>query len=463
MADDIEPVSVISEVIQEVLDRKRLGGGIKAARERQGDFSSPLEMELAGVAMIPEARALMSERLTKYWDDRPLSRITGSGPANVREWVIGAGYTAAVYCANRVRAGYPRPVVLEQGQGEDVGGAFAVSLNPVFRLNSRNRPGPAGLPDQGKALNYLPGGLIQPSMISSAEYQDNADMAWLIRLTLAQFADVRTAATVEGIEDYDDSTGQVRLITSGDARIAGRVLDARGTGMRAEPFTADQGVLTFAQFMKRMGGMFPLRGMQQAAVIGGGDSARCAVESLLGIAPGHTSAIGLDYVQSMDWYNDLAANPGSCEQFREAQRGRYIAIAQQLQGNVSNRTPRLRVMGERGFATRLPQGAVVNDRTYDMVIRCTGDRLPSLEDGFSYYNVSTGEDGRVLRTGADRTVLATQARPYESYRIGPAAGLPLTLAEERAGLRPVNRVAMFRLGPRTAALAYALKSPGDTS
>lgn len=454
MADKTIPVPVIQDVINDVTDRQRMRGGVEACRKRMTDFSTELEMQLAGIAMVPEARQLMSDTLTGYWN---VQAAAGLGDVSRREIVIGAGFQAAVYAANRVRAGFPRPVILERS--DQVGGAFAVSLDPVFRLNSRNRPGRLGLPDQDQALNDLPGGLLQPSMITSDEYPTNADMAWLVRLALAQFADVYTGITVTGIGGGARNLAQ--LSTSAGSLASVRVLDARGCGQPV-PGTGDS-VPTFMQLMARMGTMFPLRGMQQVAIRGGGDSARCAIESLLGLAPGHSSVAGLDYVTQVDWYTRSELNPPTCSEFRAAQRGRYIAIAQQLKGNVSSRSTRLRVISELGYATPMADGVLVNDRSYDLAVDCTGGTLPALKSSLSYYPVraaTTGSSrGLITANGGVRgTVLGMQADPIQAYRIGPAAELEFSSAEIKAGIadNPASKVAMFRLAPRTAALAMAL-------
>lgn len=454
MAEPIVLRPVIKNVLEEILDRNRAAAGIRACEQRQEDFSNRTEMELAGVAMIPEARQLMADAITRFWAMQKFQLTAAVADYRQREIVIGAGFHAAVYCANRVLAGFPRPIVLEKSSAERAGGAFAVSLNPVFRLNSRSRPGGVGFPDQDRALNYLPGALLQPAMLSSEEYPSNADMAWLIRLTLAQYAEVYPGVTVTSI--HPDPEGDNRMIasTSAGTITTGRVIDARGMGADAGTEQSDGGrILTFTQLMNRMGDiMFPLRGMKQVAVIGAGDSGKCAVESLLGIAPGHTSPIGLDYVERVDWYTNGQISQ-SCSDFREGQRGRYIRIAQFLEGNVSNPLPRLRVMGAAGgyASPPSPDGVLVNDRNYDVAVLCTGMTRQVISSDLTYFAIRV--------RGSDlATALGLQAKPLESFRIGPAADLPFSTAEQDSGITeiPANRVAMFRLAPRTAALASML-------
>ncbi len=447
---------VIQKVVDTVLDKNRMSAGIKACQGRESDFPGQTAMLLAGIAMIPEARQLMSDEITREWTAR---QFTTTADYSSQEIIFGGGFHAAVYAANRVRMGFPRPVVLEHNSAERTGGAFAMSLNPVFRLNSRSRPGALGLPDQDKALNDLPGGLLQPSMISSEEYPTNADMAWLIRLTLAQYAEVYPNVTVTGLGS-GSSLGISRdetpvKLTLGDGRtiIAGRVIDATGTGTEItdNPGGSDR-ILTFSQFMARMGTMFPLRSIRQAAVIGGGNAGLCAAESLLGIAPGHTSAIGLDYVDRVDLYA-TTVDGRTCEQFRQASRGRYIRTAQFLDGNVSNPSTRLQIINQLGYPTAIPDGVIVNDRTYNLAIVCTGSQLASLRPaGLSYFSVR-----RPGQNGAG-TVIATRAQPYGAYRIGPAANLVFSDAEIASGITAIaaNKISIFRNAPKTAALAFLL-------
>ena len=447
-----ELVPVLRDTVDEISDRKRMAAGIEACKERMTDFGSVTEMTLTGIAMVPEARRMVSDRLTGYWNSRTVSDLSRVSLFN-REVIIGGGYHAAVYAACRVLMGYPRPLVFERGDGEAVGGAFAMSLEDVFCLNSRNRPGDAGLPDQEKSLNYLPAGtgIPQLSMITAAEYATNADIAWLIRLLLAQFADVYTGITVTGLAAA--SSFRVRVRGSGGLDdTVGRVLDARGLGDTAKPAGLGSAVLTFAEFMARMGRMFPLRGIGQLAIIGGGNSGLCAAESALGIAPGSTSPIGLDYVKRVDLYATTLAG-STCDAFRSGQRGRYIRLAQSLEGNVSQ-LARLRIMGTSGYASPMPGGVIVNDRTYNMAILCTGAQRSALADPFGRYDLV-----RPAGSSSDATAVASQGGSFETYRIGPAAGIDFSPAEVRAGVSdiPNNTVAMFRLGPRTASLAAYLK------
>src|SRR5207248_2265085 len=237
-----------------------------------------------------------------WWSDQARQQDTLSQGSLDREVIIGSGFHAAVYAATRVRSGYPKPLVLERGQR--VGGTFAMTARPTFYLNSRNRAGAAGLAgDQKAALNFLLGAPIQAANVGMQEYQTNTDMALVIRLALAQYADVVTNATVLSV--IREGTGVEIEVADRSPLPAGRVIDARGVG---DPVSQDiangSTVLTFGQFMARMAGMWPLRGVRRVAVIGGGDSAKCTIESLLGIGPQpYMAAAALDSVDRVDWYS----------------------------------------------------------------------------------------------------------------------------------------------------------------
>jgi hypothetical protein len=333
-------------------------------------------------------------------------------------------------------------------RGQRAGGTFATTTRPTWYLNSRNRAGGAGLAgDQRASLNYLPGAPIQAANVSMVEYQPNTDMAFVIRLALAQFADVVTGAQVLSVAS--DGTGLEIEIQNRAPLRAGRLIDARGLGdPRGQDLANGTTILTFPQFMARMAGMWPLRGVRRAAVIGGGDSAKCAVESLLGIAPQpFMAAAALDSVEVIDWYTD--ALPTTCEQWRQEIRGRYQAIGRYLRPDRSG-VRRLGVLGRRARPVALPGLGLVDGRTYDLVVCCTGNQETPIDglDVESAYEY-TAPDGNVV------------ARAYDdlpAFRVGPHARLPFTARERADGIAdiPANAVSMFRTATKTAALAATL-------
>jgi hypothetical protein len=347
-----------------------------------------------------------------------------------------------VYAAVRVLCGYPKPLVLERN--ERAGGTFAMTARPTFYLNSRNRAGGAGpAGDQKAALNYLPGAPIQAANVGMREYQTNTDMAFVIRLTLAQFADVVTTTTVLSVTR--DSTGAQIEVADRDPLPAGRVIDARGVG---DPIGQDvangTSILTFPQLMARMDGMWPLRGVRRAAVVGGGDSAKCAVESLLGIAPQPMmAAAALDSVDLVDWYSgDL---PDTCDQWQQQIPGRYQAIGRYLRPGRS-----LTVVGRRARPVALPGAGLIDGRTYDLVVVCTGNQETDIEGlNFTAFYDYEAPDGNVV---------AREHYDLAAFRVGPHARLPFTRQEQEDGIAdiPENAVSMFRTATKTAALAATL-------
>lgn len=296
-----EPSAQIESLLTAVALRQTASAGMRAMRERESEFPSRLAAKLTGIALDPNGRDFADQYLDAYWSDEPRQQNTLRFSGSDREVIIGSGVHAAVYAAVRVLSGYPKPLVLERN--ERAGGTFAMSARPTFYLNSRNRRGAGGLAgDQGASLNYLPGAPIQAANLSMVEYQANTDMAFVIRLALAQFADVVTNAKVVSVAR--DGTGVEIEMTDRDPLPAGRVIDARGLGDPSDQNLANgTTILTFPQFMQRMTTMWPLRGVRRAAVIGGGDAGKCAVESFLGIAPQpFMAAAELDSVERIGLY-----------------------------------------------------------------------------------------------------------------------------------------------------------------
>lgn len=448
---------------------------MKMMRDRADEFTCELEMKLTGYALEPETRALINKQLDREWSSNLYLANALFGEIKVDEVIIGAGFHAAVYAATRVRNGFPKPLVLEAS--ERVGGAFAVSERPVFYLNSRNRPGNLGFPSDGQALNYIPGAPLQPAMLGMTEYQTNADIAMSIRLTLAQYANVLTNFPVESVErnvdpfgDYPSYPVIMRIGNPNpDSFIRNyivrtkRVIDARGLGGPKLPKGVKPNgktILTFPQFMARLGTPFPLQGIERAAVIGSGDSSRCAVEGLLGIGPQpYMASTGLDFVSRVDWYARGVAD--NCDSFRESERPRYQAIGKYLRRGLDSET-RLRVFQERADATPILNSASVNERTYDIAIVCTGNERKQIEGWDSQYFDEITINGSYRNRVSDNSnsFIAKRSGSLPFYQVGPAANLPFSRKEIEEGLPsiPANSVAMFRLSNRTAALATNVDS-----
>lgn len=441
-----EPSAQIESLLTAVALRPAAAESMQTMMQRQNEFPSPLAAKLTGIALDPNGRDQADQVLDTQWADQPRRQNTLSSSSNGREVIIGSGFHAAVYAAIRVLSGYPKPVVLERNSR--VGGTFAMTARPTFYLNSRNRAGNAGLAgDQGASLNYLPGALIQAANVSMLAYQTNTDMAFVIRLALAQFADVVTDADVLSVTG--DGTAVAIELADGTSVPAGRVIDARGLGDPIDQTVANgTTILTFAQFMQRMAGVWPLRGLRRVAVVGGGDAGKCAVESCLGIAPQPSMAAAeLDRVDRIDWYAD--ALPANCEAWQQDIRGRYQAIGRYLRPDRFG-VQRLNVLNRRTRPVALPGCALVDGRSYDLVVLCTGNQEAAISglslDAFDEY--STGDGNVVARLHYD----------LPAFRVGPHAALPFTRQERVAGTADIdaNAVSMFRTANKTAALAAAL-------
>jgi hypothetical protein len=92
----------------------------------------------------------------------------------------------------------------------------------------------------------------------------------------------------------------------------------------------------------------------------------------------------------------------------------------------------------------------VNERTYDIAIMATGNRLSEIP------GISSLDLQYIERSDARGTpVLGRKEFGRPLYQVGPAADIPFSDTELANGLDriPANRVAMFRLANRTASLA----------
>jgi len=107
-------------------------------------------------------------------------------------------------------------------------------------------------------------------------------------------------------------------------------------------------------------------------------------------------------------------------------------------------------MSRRARPVPLPGMGLVDGRTYDLVVVCTGNQETPI-GGLT-------ADSSTDYTTADDTVVARAHRDMPVFRVGPHARLPFTYEERVDGIDtiPANAVAMFRTGPKTAALAATL-------
>jgi hypothetical protein len=198
-----------------------------------------------------------------------------------------------------------------------------------------------------------------------------------------------------------------------------------------------------------MAGMWPLRGLRRVAVIGGGDSGKCAVEALLGVGPQpYMAAASLDSVSRVDWYSN---GPTTCEEWQQKIRGRYQAIGRYLRPDRLG-VQRLNVLRRRVRPVALPGTALIDGRTYDLVVLCTGNRETTI-DGLSF-------DSFEEYTLPNANAVAREHYSLPAFRVGPHARLPITAQEVQDGVADIlaNSVSMFRTATKTAALAATLRA-----
>lgn len=445
----VRPPKPVAEAIARI-ESSYLGEGIAALKDRRSEFDSSLQMKLVGISLVPDAKACLEREVESMWSSSQVPVVPPNTISNpLDEVVIGAGLHAAIYCAARVKAGYPKPVVLERGGPSDVGGAFAMTKTPTFFLNSRNRPGKVGIPGREQALNVLPAAPIQPADLSGDEFQRNSDLAFAIRMTLAMYAKVVPYSEVKGAEPYTTGISIVR--TGIRSYYTRRVVWATGLGAQVMPDQHDgKKVMTFVDFMKHMDReKFPLQGLRRVAVIGAGDSGKTVIEALTGKGPSTKwSSAALDYLDKIDWYG---LNDSNCYRagWESCERMRYRNISTLLPEQQGQPGARVTPVLKRAEGIRYGYEAGYVDGTpYDLVVWCVGfERRPP----FTTY--------RYVEYGG-RAVAADDSSGQSS--IGPIASLPYGtsstqdaeyLAVQKA---PENETALFRYADRTAAFAMSV-------
>lgn len=417
MAMAAEAAIALDKALSVVEGDRKMGAGIRACQDREQGFTSKPAMMLAGAAMIPAARQFVNDALDEAWAD------AGTLPDDGGELVIGAGLHAAVYCAVRVARGYPKPAVAEASGV--AGGTFALG---DFRLNSTTAPGvtqEASLTVQ-RSLNYIPGAPVQVSDFSGERYPMSGDMAFAVRCSLAMNARVYPSSRA-------DVSPLGTVTCGGVTRTPYRIIRATGCGVPdLQGITPDgDRVMTFPQLLERMRRPFPLQGMKRIAIIGGGDSGTCAAEELL--MPRAMSPSGLDFPQ-VDWY--APGKPQTPQEWVSRVTRRYLDLAPHI-------GDRLRVINARAEVARAGDLLVAGAGLYDHVVICTGFETPrSVPDLFAPSGIA----------------LARKYGNRRDFTVGPAAQLPYNATEEaQEWASEPNKQSVFRLAPRTAALAATLQ------
>lgn len=400
----------------------------------------PLTAVMAGLALDPAGRPMLERAIEEYAQtDREL-------PTQVDEVVIGGGAHAAIWAATRARFGVT-PLVLDKG--ERFGGTFAMTQNSSFFLNSRNRPGRLGAPGSRDALNIIPGAPMQPSDLGGFEYQANADLGLVVRCTLALNATVRRAK-VKSVTRND-----AQWVVSTDRGIVRtkRVIVATGLGIRKQFVAAPadgEKILTFEDLMRRFDKTtFPLRDLGRVAVVGAGDSGRTAIEALTGYGPFMGGSVAsVDYLDRIDWYG--VGDGMTKDIWLKQNRTRYKAIAA-LFPSAGARNARVRGLKKCEAILKTYDGLLINGESYDSVVCC-----------FSFNTDLGGVDVEGLspflanRGKISEAPLGLANTDASLFVVGPAANLGFDKWDAQCARTEENRVALFRLAPRTSALATLL-------
>jgi len=427
--------------------------------ERRSEFPSEHVALLAGVGMNERARAHMDKELDLYWVDRGKKWRDNAQVRFQQTVIIGGGLHAAIYAACINRMGLGRPVVIEQSQHP--GGVFACSRKPSFYLNSPNRPGDGiNVPGRGGPLNYLPGCELQPSHMGGEEYQTNVAMAWVIRMNLALYADVWAGVKVDQVSPGAVfGKSRTPIVDVSRAGSGGKMLVATGLGAPKRFSTIENPrYITFTDLMAMMDKPFPMKGIRRIAVIGAGDSGKCAIEALTGQGPSMLTVPELDYPQ-IDWWG-VRDGCRSREDWRNSSRSRYKGISRLLQnGGSSIRTCRVRV---RGSASAPKVGNVipgldcvyVDGEPFDLVVDCTGWNTPAVP----FYSMSSTP----VSSQSDQSGSQWGAVFNRGFFIGAAATpfiAPSALDQSNFRRIGENKSSIFFLARKTEGVAMRLQGP----
>lgn len=372
--------------------------------------------------------------------------------------IIGGGLHAAVYACNAAVL----PVVAERSR---LGGVFAISSKPAFRLNSRNRPDDGTrLPGGDGSLNYIPGGDLQVADLSTDEYPTQDNFALAIKANLIEQAIPLPATRVRKVTLQNNGL-QVVVASNGLLRylFPSQIIVATGIGdsTKLQPARISSKVLTFERWLGSLNERsFPWKDVKRLAVIGANDSGKVVIEHALGQGPSIVGSTNLDFVRHIDWYGQSSYYQ---EEFEDCERSRYVGIGRYMpRVRDINHFVRVFPIGVRatGISTT-QQGPRIryllgdNCRTsapYDLVVVCTGFKS-SIDDLFKpLIPRYTSLTEPVFVEGE---LVARKYTGLSAYKVGPAADIPVDPFENLGGV-PENTAAAFRYVEKTAKFARSM-------
>jgi hypothetical protein len=312
----------------------------------------------------------------------------GNEPPRMPLAVIGSGPHGATFLSTyRMYESNHSPLVVDQR--EHIGGQFADAEEPVFRLNSRNRPQMEGVDREER---NLPGGqqtinplgtmaTLQVSDLSGEAYVTQDVLAYATRFNTITSAkdfltECRLIATkhvrredgseVERCTFLDEEESKTYTVDFDELVIAGGigkdVFNLKGADEVTQRFTERQKeklnngerptVMSFPQMIEWFGNpanKSPLKGVKEVVVSGSGDSANVAVGLLLGYEPGaDRMPVSMDRVEKVYW---VGQDIPSKEEWLKNIRTRYAQVGLEF--------PRERV--ESYYSRIVPLAGKVND------------------------------------------------------------------------------------------------------
>jgi hypothetical protein len=341
--------------------------------------------------------------------------------------VIGGGVHGVTFAMNSRL----RPYILSSQFGGEFRG------DPLFYLNSRNRPGELGLPGTEKALNAMPGCPVQASQFDGFEYQVNTPLGFAIEVNAALYSRYRRLSAFSVEKKID---GDYLLLTNGGGLSTQRLIIATGIG--TEPKVPLEGTLSLRAALTQLRGN--TKPLKRVAVVGAGNSGNVMVEALLGQGP-----ISAPFVDRIDWFGQRL---GYREEWEDRVRSRYHAIGRDFPCEYDDSRPYR--IDSRLKARRVLEGRFVescNEVTgpYDMIVNCTGfkNQVNKLIEPLQLPLVNVYDE--------QREVIARRVLGEEVYVVGPAAEIPFTEAPKlpQVARSSENSVAIWRTLPKTVKLA----------
>ena len=358
-------------------------------------------------------------------------------------FIWGGGFHAAVVAATMVECGKKPPVVVEIEA--TTGGVFArAKMN--FRLNSQNgasiqsvvSPGPSRIPSLSPedSLNRIPNSPYQvDNMSGMVEFPYSQDMAKAIQRTLQ--ACTSEIITNGGYLQFD-GRGRIFDATGDLLGTADRIFWAGGMIARPAPEgPSARKVISGFDFLKS-----PVKDLDRVriAVVGAGATGATVVEWMLGQGVSAPASMP----RSIHWYGGQSM-PTDKMLWMSRKHARWAGIGRDMP--EGGREGVIRPYPELGYVLPAGEFVLVNDQVYDLVVQCTGftpNPCP-VSQAVEPYTIGNQTLGR------------WDPAYGKVFVVGAAAGLRLRVDTDPYPSRfPDSADAIFRLAPRTAALAASL-------